>query len=326
MKSHRFTPVEISAPSQLIDVGDALITMGSCFADHIGGKLQRAKIPALTNPLGILYNPLSLAKGIQQLQHPPVVGPAQCASRGDIHFHYDYHSKWSGTSPASVATDITTAIGSAANHLQQSDWLLFTLGTSFAYELRSTGAVVANCHKMPAHLFDKRQLTVDESFGALSAALPTNKNIVVTVSPVRHTKEGLVHNQRSKARLIEIAHLLTEQHQHCSYFPAYEIVVDELRDYRYYLADMIHPSAEAVDIVWSRFVEVYATPTMQQQISAVHRLQQSLDHRPLIQGSTAHRDFLDGLLDKIQMLSTQYPLVDFSVERATVEARIRALA
>lgn len=323
MKSHRYTPVEISVADHLIGPSDALLTMGSCFAKNMGSRLQKAKSPVLSNPLGILYNPISIARQLAQVRGGRAIAPYQCGCRGDVYFHYDYHSQMAAMSPEAVARQINAGIETTAHHLSNCKWIVLTLGTSFAYTLRATGAVVASCHKMPASLFDKRLLTVEESVAALVSALPVDMHVIVTVSPIRHTKEGLADNQRSKARLIEVAHRLVEELQQCTYFPAYELLMDELRDYRYFQKDLIHPTEEAVDIVWDRFKQTYFTPAALQRIAAIEKLQQSLHHRPLVKGSAGHQAFVQDLLTKIQELTRQYPQLDLSREADDLRASLR---
>lgn len=320
MKSHRFTSVEISPVTDLIGSADSILSIGSCFAENMGTRLQRAKMSALANPLGVVYNPVSVAKQLDRIQQSKMVHVDECSSRADVHFHYDFHSQMSAMTGAEVAAQINNRLQSTADHLSSCTWLLLTLGTTFAYALRESGEIVANCHKMPGHLFEKRLLTIDESVNALVDSLPPAQQVIVTVSPVRHTKEGLAANQRSKARLIEVAHLLTEQVDRCTYFPAYELLIDELRDYRYFQRDLIHPTAEAVDIVWEKFKQTYFTSGAQQQIAAVEKLQRSLHHRPLLEGSQGHRAFVNDLLVKIQELTLKYPQLDFSAEAATLRA------
>ena len=322
MKSHAFTQVELSSPTEKINQDDTILTLGSCFADSIGSKLKNSKMHTLVNPLGILFNPISIAKGIQYINGKATISQEDCHKNGSLYFHYDFHSCFTSMSDKETSDNINEAIKLSQQHIKTAKWLLITLGTSFVHVRKDKGEVVANCHKMPAQLFEKKLLTIEESVQKLSATIPSDMNVIITVSPVRHTKEGIVENQRSKARLIEVAHNLVDTYDNWSYFPAYEILMDELRGYRYYKADLIHPTDEAVDIIWEKFINTYMTDGANQKISDIDKLNMSISHKPLVSKSVEYQQFCKNMVEKVQHLKIKYPECDFKSELATLESRL----
>jgi len=306
--SHRYTSVEISTSQHKIDFNDGLLTMGSCFSDNIGSKLKAHYFNTLVNPLGILYNPISIGRALQNILRKQQIDQKACNQRGEVYFHYDYHSDMSALSADALYQNINNALTTSAAKLKTTNWLIITLGTSVVHKLKESNSVVANCHKMPADLFHKSMLTSDESFTALYEQMQVlpDVNIILTVSPIRHTREGVVQNQRSKSRLIECAHQLTEALPYVSYFPAYELMMDELRDYRYYTTDLIHPSAEAINIIWEKFQWAYLTEAAKQKITAISKYLKSKNHKPQFPESTVNQEFFANLGKQAEQLESQY--------------------
>jgi len=322
MKSHRFTPVHLTSPSDIINSNDKIFCLGSCFAENIGKKLVATKMKVCTNPTGILYNPASISHVLDMLTNRIIVDESEIKNRGEINFHYSFHSDMNALGGEKCLQKINTNLASGSNSFENSKWVIVTLGTSIVHVLKETKEIVANCHKMDRLLFDKKMLSVKQSFSFMDKVLPNEKQIILTVSPIRHTKEGAIENQRSKSRLIEVANLLAEQRTNIHYFPAYEIMMDELRDYRYYDTDMIHPSDEAVEIIWSKFVESFFSPNAKEKLNKMQKLAQAISHRPVHENSIGYKNHCNSLLETIAELSVSYPTINFSKEIEEINKRL----
>jgi len=309
LMSHRYTPLEIINAPKLLTANSRLVALGSCFSDHMGGRLAHCGFRTETNPVGILYNPVSLATSIGRAMAGTGLAPDNVHERDGLFFHYDYHSDMSATSAAETVDTINNASQQLSAAIGTADCMLITLGTAIAYRHKDTQEVVANCHKMPSQLFEKELLSVEDMYSSLYNSIADTKvpYVVLTVSPVRHTKEGLVHNQRSKARLIETAHQLAHDLEHVYYFPSYELMMDELRDYRYYKQDMIHPTAEAVDIIWTRFIQTYMDGSAREKVKEVDAVWARVSHRPMHAGSKAHAKFVQQTQELIAQVLEKYP-------------------
>lgn len=265
-----------------------MVALGSCFADRIGERLKRALFPAVVNPAGIAYNPSSLGESLS--------GTKQ--SRLFLHHgqwrSLHHHSRLAHSDPREARELISQAEGALQEGLQKAEVLLLTLGTAQVFELTNSQMIVANCHRLEPSLFRRRRLTIEESMGALQAPLHNwlaqsqKRRVLITVSPVRYAKEGLVESQRSKAILHLTCEALTQGESRIEYFPAYEIVTDELRDYRFFAEDMLHPSQQAVDYVWERFVDTYIVEQDLAVLKKIENFQKLLAHRPS-SGSPTHK-------------------------------------
>ncbi|KAG8468246.1 hypothetical protein KFE25_013329 [Diacronema lutheri] len=276
--------------------------LGSCFAENIGERLRRASLAALVNPShGIVYNPLSLAAALERIASAAPYGPADlqpCAHDPSRLVSFAHHSRFGGR--AGVDTELARmnrALEHAHAHLRTSDVLFLTLGTSWAFA--RDGAVVANCHKQPAAAFERVFIGADNAAAALARAVAAARSVsprlrvVVTVSPVRHWKDGAVDNSLSKATLLVAAHQLvrTLGKEAASYFPAYELLMDDLRDYRFYANDMLHPSGPAIDYIWRAFTAAYLALDAAERIAAVEAVRTAAAHRPMDGDSAAVRQF-----------------------------------
>lgn len=307
------TTVEIKPSEEQITREDKVTLMGSCFADHIGSIMSSHYFDVLANPLGILYDPISISRSLARSLQQLVVDPHEVQQSGDRSFHYHFHSRYNAASRDQVAAAISKDLLTTGDHLSCSRWLVLTLGTAYIHELVEGGGLVANCHKMPADRFSKRMLSMEEMHEAwsslisrLSQLLPELR-IIITVSPVRHTRIGMVRNSRSKARLIGLAHRLVEEYGHITYFPAYEIMMDELRDYRFYQEDMIHPSNTAVQLIWQRFVGTYFADDAVQMYTEARKIVALRGHR-LLDDTEANRRELDQKLRAMEeQLLRQFP-------------------
>ncbi|MFR9620935.1 MAG: GSCFA domain-containing protein [Rikenellaceae bacterium] len=308
------TFVEIEALEPQIEYGDGIVAIGSCFAQRIGSALERAKFRTTTNPTGVLFNPLSIASAVERfVEQNEVV--AEQLHQGDMGwFHFDMHSSLNGATHDEALSNINGAIDLAHSSLVQSRWVVVTLGTAWVYELTGGhGAeVVANCHKQPSKMFRRRRLSCSEVVEALEriAQQLSDKQIILTLSPIRHLSDGACDNAVSKATLRLAIDEMVGKYKNIHYFPAYEIVLDELRDYRFYDEDMAHPSAVAVEYIWERFCATALTPTTRTTLEQVMRIVRAAEHRPYNTQSEAHRQFCAAQLRAIEQL----PQVEFSKE------------
>lgn len=311
------TPVSYQYDGNLIEPSDKILSIGSCFSDNIGSKLQEHKFLCLSNPFGTLFNPISIAKNIKRSLEGEMINPQEVDELNGRFFHYDFHTSFNGNAREEVTTRINTSLRDTSRFLSEVDWLIITLGTAIAYRKKSDNGLVANCHKVPAGHFEKYWIPIEEVVSALSEVVTAIRrlrpalNVIFTVSPVRHIKEGLPQNQRSKARLIEAGHRIVETLDKVHYFPAYEMMMDEWRDYRFYKEDMIHPSSQAVDAIWARFQHDVLSVRSREKVGMMEQINRAMLHRPFKPSSDAHQQFLKTLEKKKAAVKRQFPEVRF---------------
>ena len=316
------TPVERPARRPCIDYPHRLMLLGSCFATHIGARLQESRFRCDVNPYGVLYNPLSISTALREMLAGKVYTPDDLYEHLGLWHSPMHHGDFSAASAGDALRKINLRLEQAARQLDGLDFLLLTWGTAWVYEDRETGRVVGNCHKLPEACFRRRRLSVEEivadTASLLSVMLARNNRlqVVLTVSPIRHVRDGLHDNQLSKATLL----LATEQVRtafpdRVFYFPAYELLLDELRDYRFYADDLVHPSDLAVRYVWERFVEWCLSPDARRVMAEVEDIRKALAHRPLHPESEEYKRFLGQIVLKIERLNGKYPYFDLQNER-----------
>lgn len=308
-------PVEIADPPFRIGVSNRGVVLGSCFAGHVGGWLRAGKMPVCVNPFGVLYNPASIAQAWLRLDAGPAFADDELVEHNGLWHSFLHHGDFSGPDRETVIRRIRTAWESGAEALREADYLMLTLGTAWVYERE--GQVVANCHKLPANTFVRRRLTVDETVGLLAERIASRPElrVILTVSPVIHRGDGLVENQLSKASLIVAAHSLAERFpERVFYFPSYEIVTSELRDYRFYAEDMCHPSPLAVACVRERFAATLLEPEAVELMRAAGDLRRAVEHRPLHPDSPEYERFRAKMRQRAQTLQERYKNVDFAEE------------
>ncbi|MGM5469740.1 GSCFA domain-containing protein [Flavobacteriaceae bacterium LMO-SS05] len=304
-------------PFNPIHYHSKIVLFGSCFAEHIGNKLEYFKFQNLQNPFGILFHPLA----IESLITNAINGKEY--TEKDIFFHneqwhcYEAHSRLSNSSKDALLKNLNDGIKSTHQHINKSTHFIFTLGTAWVYRHIETDTTVANCHKVPQKQFVKAILTVDEISESLQAIVNLIKSvnpkaaIIFTVSPVRHLKDGFAENTQSKAHLIAATHEVVEPRQGIHYFPSYEIMMDELRDYRFYDDDMLHPNALAIHYIWEKFQKVWIDQNASTTMDDIDFIQKGLLHRPFNKTSVAHQQFLQNLQLKIQEVRLQFPQIEF---------------
>ena len=305
-----YTTVHVTPSEKKIGYGDKILLLGSCFADNIGAKFEEHYFQTTINPFGTLYNPASIAKAVLDMGYGPS-GMGLVEHNGLWHSMM-HHGSYSGVDKEEVIARCEESRIQMQETLQQASMVIVTFGTAWVYEYE--GEVVANCHKLPANRFVRRRLTVDEivnMWQPILAAMP-DKHWIFTVSPIRHVKDGLHENQVSKAILLQAVDRLTSIQSNSlmgskSYFPSYEIMLDELRDYRFYAEDMVHPSAVAVDYIWQRFVETYMTTDTQQEMRILHQLWRDRHHRLLHPDSPEAEQFAEHIKTRLQALQPRYP-------------------
>jgi hypothetical protein len=312
--------IDIKSPAEQITYSDKIFLIGSCFTEHIGGRLMELKFPVLQNPNGILFDPVSVSKSLLSYVNEKRYGKDDLLYLNELWQSWNHHSMYSGMEMAEVLTNINNSQQRAHNFLKTADWLIVTLGSSFSYRLTEGGEPVANCHRAPSQWFNKYLLTIEETTNALREAIDALQGfnprlkIIFTISPVRHIRDGVIENNRSKARLLEAVHGLTETYEHCYYFPAYEIVIDVLRDYRFYDIDLVHPNYAATEFVFDKFTEYFLDAEALEIMEEVKKIVTGFKHKPFQPETQSHQNFLRTYFDKVKQLQVKYPHVDFEKE------------
>ena len=313
-----FLDIDIKSPSNRINYRDKILVVGSCFTEHIGGRLHDLKFPVLQNPNGILFDPVSVASSLSSYIQNRQYVEQDLFYLNELWQSWQHHSIFSGLQKEEVLAKINQSQQQAHNFLKTANWLIVTLGSSFSYALSENEQAVANCHRAPGQWFNKNLTPTEVIVGQLSSTLkelfafnPTI-NIIFTISPVRHIRDGVVENNRSKARLIEAVHTLIEQFQQAHYFPAYELIIDVLRDYRFYDIDLVHPNYAATEFVFEKFttnfIDVETTTLMEE----VKKIVTAAKHKPFHAESKAHQSFINKTLDAAVKLQNKYPYIDLS--------------
>jgi hypothetical protein len=322
------TKVKIPSPNFEIIHQDKLMSIGSCFAHNMAQQFGNCKFNIVNNPFGILYNPLSIAKGLEE-----ILGQKKYTAE-DLFFHnerwnsFNHHSEFSKNEQSKTLKLINQSIEKAHLQLLNSKVLIITLGTANVFFKKENNEFVANCHKIPNYQFEKKIISIEKIvthlksiFIKIKAANP-NLQIILTLSPIRHIRDGLIENQRSKAILLLAINQLMQELIDLYYFPSYEIALDELRDYRFYNADMIHLSDIALEYIWEQFGNTFFSTNTKQLNKQFKKLQKALAHRPFNTASEQHQAFLKKQEQLIQTYQKQYPYLDFSKETMNIQAAL----
>ena len=326
MQSFR-TEIQLSKEKHPISLRQDILTTGSCFSDAIGSKLAENKFTTLVNPFGTTYNPISIHKLLRAALNNAHPASHSYFYNNGLYAHYDFHSEFSSPNKGFVEEKVKSAIHAAHSFLKNAHWIIITYGTAWVFKRNDTGDLVANCHKVPMQNFTKELLTekkILESFEGfyqnLKAINPSCK-IMLTVSPVRHIKDSLQLNSLSKSILRVACNTITELHKDVTYFPSYEIMLDDLRDYRFYNSDMLHPNADAEAYIWEKFAEAYFDKSTVDFLSRWKLTYASLQHKPFHAQSESHQKFLKKLLNELQELNG---IVNVDEEIASVNAQLHA--
>ncbi|MDB5232537.1 MAG: hypothetical protein JWN76_3342 [Chitinophagaceae bacterium] len=315
-----FAPINIKKLQPAISYNDKILMMGSCFTEHIGNYLQSVKFSILQNPNGILFDPLSVSYALISYIKNKKYSAEELVLLDDMWHSWKHHSRFSSSNMEDALSQMNDAQQEAHLFLKEASWLVITLGSSFVYKLAENNKPVANCHKAPAAMFKKELYSIDTIISSLENAIRQlfdfnpSIHIIFTISPVRHLRDGVVENNRSKARLIEAVHHLISGSEKMHYFPAYELVIDVLRDYRFYDIDLAHPNYAATSFVLEKFSEFCLTPQSRVLAEDIRKLTISKNHRPFNPSGKPHKAFLKSQWEKAAELQKQYPYLDFSAE------------
>ena len=311
------TNISLKSESNQIDYSSNLVLIGSCFSENISKKLQYFKFNTFSNPFGILFNPIAIETLISNAIHKKEYSEKDIFQLNERCHCFDAHSDLSASSKNELLTNLNTSIAATHKKITTASHLIITLGTAWVYRNNESAKIVGNCHKIPQKQFSKEMLSVEEIVASLknSCALIKNLNpkvnIIFTVSPVRHVKDGFVENMQSKAHLLTAIHQLINLKEQFHYFPSFEIMLDDLRDYRFYNSDMLHPNETAINYIWEQFQHVWIAKKTISILKEVDTIQRGLAHKPFNPNSEQHQKFLVALQEKITLLQKQTPTIVF---------------
>lgn len=320
------TEVGIAPADWKINQHSKIVTIGSCFADVLGSQLSAYKFKVLNNHFGTVFNPLAIAKILDATLESKQPNPALFVENSDrIWLHHDFHSSLYGRDQAELLAQLTDKMATARAFVQKADLLVITFGTAFGYRHKQTNQIIGNCHKLPSDRFVKELLHPDQIMIAYEQLIQKlqsfqrNLRIILTVSPVRHTRDTLPLNQVSKSTLRLVCHRLSEKYKQVEYFPSYEIMVDELRDYRFYEDDLIHPNKLAEDFIFNVFSKAFIDSDALHFMKEWDGIRQMMLHRPLHGHTESHQKLLKSVLAKLNAHSSQ---IDVTKEIREIEEKI----
>jgi hypothetical protein len=307
--------------SEKINIRHTLMLAGSCFTEHLGEKFQHNRFKILQNPNGIIFNPVSISNAISSYISNKKYTPESLFRKDEWWTSWQHHTSFSHTDIGQLLAMINGSQQEAHDFLKQADWLIITLGSAWVYQLQ-TGEVVANCHKVPTDKFRKKLLSPEEVLSELDNMMhrlfifnPSIK-IIFTISPVRHLRDGFIENNRSKAVLIQAVHHMVQKFNRLYYFPAYELVIDDLRDYRFYAEDMVHPNYQATEYVWEKFLGACIDDESLRFIKELAPINLALAHKPFQPESLAHKNFRKKQYEKIEQMQKEYPFITWDSDLA----------
>jgi len=295
---------------------DKIFMIGSCFVENIAVKLSRYKFDILSNPFGIIYNPISISNIIQRIIENNIPHQNDFVKHNDLWHHFDFHSDMSGLFLEETILKITKWLEYSKSFLKESKYIFITLGTSIVYKRKEFNNVVANNHKFPSSYFLKSKLNIEEITNSLKNSINKIKTfnegikIIFTISPVRHVRDGLIENQKSKAALILAIDQLVDNDT-IFYFPSYELLIDDLRDYGFYADDLIHPSKKAIDYMWEKYSQMFFNEVTLNKNKQIEKIVRSLDHIPIHQETKANKEFQKTLEIKIKQFKKNNPEINF---------------
>ena len=318
------TEIPIKKSENQIQYLDGVLFVGSCFSEHIHAKMHELKFNVKSNPFGIVYNPLSLSSQLLRMVSNEPYQKNDLHYKNERWFSFDHHSDFSFSSPEECLTHMNQSLSGAHSQIKYAKFLFLTLGSSWVYSRIETDEIVSNCHKIPAKEFTKFLAPTKDMVEQLSFAISEIKKInpeiqiVFSVSPVRHLADGFFENQVSKGRLFDVVYQLQRNSSSIQYFNSYELVMDDLRDYRFYASDLIHPSTDAIQYIWEKIVEAYISSTARNTMSKVEKVIQAANHRPFNGKSKAHQKFVSNTLEQINHLEKEvFGGFEMEVDRLT---------
>ena len=309
------TKIPITKSSHPIDYNSKILSLGSCFAENMGEKFGYFKFQNEVNPFGIIFNPVSIENIVSRIVNQRKYIDEDIFFHNDLWHSFEVHSELSHPNKETLLQNLNQVLEATYHQITQASHIIITYGTSWVYRNKSSKMIVANCHKVPQSQFDKEILSaviIEQSIkNTIDLIQKVNPNctFIFTISPVRHIKDGFIENQRSKAHLITAIHNL--QFTIHNYFPSYEILMDELRDYRFYGEDMLHPSKTAIDYIWVRFYENFISEPCFSTMEEVSNIQKALSHRPFNPDSASHQKFLKNVQGKIKQMQQDFPQIVF---------------
>jgi len=312
--------LETKKPSRQINYRDKILLTGSCFTEHIGDSLEGLKFSVLQNPNGILFDPDSVCRSLDSYIANKKYSETDFSQINDVWHSWEHHSRFSNVDVKEAVRIVNVSQQKAHGFLKEAKWLIISLGSSFSYRLTETAQPVANCHRAPAQWFNKHLIGIDEIISVFENCLQKlfafnpGLNIIFTVSPVRHIRDGVVDNNRSKARLIEAVHHLTGKYDKTHYFPAYELVIDVLRDYRFYDADLVHPNYMATEFVLEKFEDSFIDDESKQIIKEITPIVIARKHKAFQPKTKGHQQFLQAHFEKAKSVQKKYPFLDLEEE------------
>ncbi len=315
-------------PSFKIEHNYKIITFGSCFAENIADYFLECKFRVFPNPFGVLYNPVSILNSIK------IIDSNKVFTKDDLFFDqsewhsFFHHSDFSHHDHNECLLRINKTTSETSREIRDANLIIITFGTAFVYELKETGQVVSNCHKIPQEKFIRKLLTLDETITAAAGiteiirGLNKKVKLIFTVSPVRHWKEGAVNNQLSKATLLLALNKVIKNYRACDYFPSYEILIDDLRDYRYFEKDLLHPNEIATDYIWEKFSSQYFSGECKAACDDISKLVSAVNHRPRNIHSEKHQTFIKKQIEYLFRLKEKYSYIDFSAEEKILNSQL----
>jgi len=316
MKDFR-TKIQARPSKNKISYHTPVLFMGSCFTENIGNRMRDLKFPVLINPFGVLYNPVSVRQSLEIILDKRDFNENDLGFFNEQWFSFYHDTEFSDPDKEKCLDNINSRLKLAREQLKSAQYLIVTFGTAWVYEYIKYGRVVSNCHKIPAKEFERYKLGVEDIFVQWAKLInrieefnPELK-IIFTVSPVRHWKDGAIQNQLSKSTLILAIHQLQKIFENIDYFPSYEIMMDDLRDYRFYTDDMLHPSTLAINYIWEQFSETYFEKETIHIVNEVNKIVLAENHRPINPNTENHQRFLQKLANQKQQLEKKYPFVKF---------------
>lgn len=314
------TEIPIIKSKKQLGYADGVVFIGSCFSVNIHKKMDELKFNSLSNPFGIVYNPLSVSTQLTRIVENELYSESDVQFHNERWFSFDHHSDFSFTNKNECLSAINQSLNTAHEHLKSAKFLFLTLGTSWVYHRNENNEIVSNCHKISAKEFTKFMASTDDMVTQLLFAITEIKKLnpeiqmVFSISPVRHLADGFFENQVSKGRLFDAIYQIQQKDKTIRYFASYELVLDDLRDYRFYNSDLIHPSKEAIDYIWEKFATTYISTQAQDIISKVEKMIQASNHRPFNPKSEGHQKFISKTLLEIESLK-KVVYGDFEVEQ-----------
>ncbi len=319
-KSFR-TVVEVSPTNFGLSYSCPSLFVGSCFAQNIGDILQQRKFPVHVNPFGVLYNPVSVEMALRRIAFGELLKEDELFFHNNLWFSFLHHTFFSNPNKNKCLEAINSSLASTKSQWLKTEHVVITFGTARVYYSRQSKKPVANCHKIPASEFENNLLSVSEIVDSWSSLLTEllvkkpNLKVAFTISPIRHWKDGAEGNLLSKSTLVlAVNELLRIFPKNTYYFPAYEIMLDDLRDYRFYADDMLHPSSLAVKYIWGKFTGAFIAETAKGVMVDVEKILQAINHRPIRKGTKEHQKFVDKTEQQMRLISLKYPIIDFSGE------------